>query len=124
MDCELRDVHEFDGKIDMNDFPRVSQEDEQRIISYIREARMNPVATSMAIDIVNPGNDARNTDGINRAHARELLLSVVSLIRNLPEQDRGEWIRLLEEQLRDMSRLGPCPQGRTIRLWQLLKCLI
>lgn len=124
MDCELRDVHEFDGKIDMNDFPRAREGDEEQIVCFIRGARMSHVATSMAMDIVHPGNDARNTDGVNRAHARDLLLSVVSLIKRLPEGDRGEWLLLLEEQLRDMARLGPCPQGRTIRLWQLLKCLV
>jgi hypothetical protein len=124
MDHELRDVHEFDGKIDMNDFPRVKVDDEDALVSYMREIPMNPMATSMAMDILRPGNDARNTDGINKAHARALLLSVLSLIHRLPPSDRGEWHGLLEEQLRDMSRLGPCPQGRTIRLWQLLQCLV
>jgi hypothetical protein len=39
------------------------------------------------------------------------------------EADRGAHQELLEEQLSDMRNLGPCPQGRTVRLWQLLQSL-
>ena len=38
---------------------------------------------------------------------------------NIP--DHVEMIKLLDEQLNDCYNLGQCPQGRSIRLIQILK---
>lgn len=120
----MRNVHEFDGKLRKIVVPSVPKEDEALLISKFSERSMRPPARGIANDILYYGDDVRNMDHANDMNARNLLVVVLYLISGLPENDHLEWYSLLEEQLVDMARLGPCPQGRTVRLWQLLLCLL
>jgi len=70
-------------------------------------------------------NNEKNIDNLNRKmDARQMFIALLEKISHLKdEQDKSLFHQLLEEQLSDMKNLGPCPQGRTIRLWQLLQSL-
>lgn len=117
---EMRDVHEFDGKIPMR-LEKIYTEEEMRGVlhdaGFLRQ--MVPDAQRMVHRIMTE-NSANNVDPMNHhMDARQLLVALLdrsSQLSDLPP--------LLEEQLLDMIRLGPCPQGRTTRLWQLLQSVI
>ena len=73
----------------------------------------------MLVDIYSGGTQ-KNHDPVNRYHARDLLMALLYRISILKDiEDRETMQMLLQEQLHDMALLGPCPQGRVVRLWQL-----
>lgn len=113
----MRNVHEFDRKINMN-LPQ--KEIKEEIFESFLKRKLSNIAMMMATQIIQPNE--KNDDHINQADARFLLFELLSKIQSQPEKDQEDMYKLLEEQLEDMLRLGPCPQGRTIRLWQLLQC--
>lgn len=84
---------------------------------------MNHDARVMATDILLE-NNKQNIDTANNIDARQLFITVLDKIMQIKdEQDKHFFFCLLEEQLTDMKNLGPCPQGRTTRLLQLLQSL-
>jgi hypothetical protein len=120
----MRNVHEYDGKVPIRT-DRTYTDDE--VSEMGNDAgfwgNMKPCARSMAQQILTEPF-AKNVDVQNgHADARQLLAALLHRIRQLQDQDRDLFLPLLEEQLTDMKTLGPCPQGRTIRLWQLLQSL-
>lgn len=120
----MRNVHEYDGKIHMK-MDKVFAEDEMERIRNDAEflEKMPQCARFMAHQIFTD-NGEKNIDQTNHhADAKQLFVAVVHKISQLPEEDKILFIQLLEEQLEDMKNLGPCPQGRTIRLWQLFQSL-
>ena len=64
---------------------------------------------------MNETNDFDNANGFNTSDVFATLLS-----RKLT----ADIVGLLEEQLVDMLMLGPCPQGRSTRLLQILELTI
>lgn len=115
----MRDVHEFDGKVPI----KTGKVAEGSKFDNAEEL-LSVEARHMARRILDGGReenlDTRNHD----ADARALLLELLALIRAIrDDKDRREYQALLEEQLCDMKNLGPCPQGRTVRLWQLIQPL-
>lgn len=116
----MKNVHEFDRKI------RIQTEEapiEENVFEeFLEKVSLHPSALFMARDII--GNSEKNRDDINRADARQLLYTLLVKINGLKdEEDKKMFYLLLEEQLKDMKQLGPCAQGRTIRLWQLIRSL-
>ena len=118
---EMRNVHEFDGMIHMRDLIEVGKEEEKELQTIFSNRSLNPEVKRMWEMIIQ--RDGQNYDVINASDAYPLLMSLLKKIISMPESDHEEWFLMLEEQLHDMIRLGPCPQGRTIRLWQLYCCL-
>lgn len=118
----MRDVHEFDGKIPMKLEKTYTKEEVRGIFhdaGFLKT--MKPEAQRMAHCIMTE-NSADNMDPKNHhMDARQLLVALLDKISHLPDQ--SSFHPLLEEQLSDMFHLGPCPQGRTIRLWQLLQSI-
>lgn len=112
----MRDVHEFDGKYRIEGLVDVENRDD--LIHTFSSRPLNPHVRLMLDKLLNL-QDPQNYDPLHACKAIDLLLSLLHKISLLPENDREEWFLLLEEQLSDMIRLGPCPQGRTARLWQL-----
>lgn len=120
----MRNVHEFDGKVPMK-LEKIYTENEVRSVfndaGFLRQ--MVPDAQRMVHRIITE-NSEENVDPKNHhIDARQLFVALLDRVSHI--QDHHSWFpTLLEEQLVDMSRLGPCPQGRTIRLWQLLQSII
>lgn len=119
----MRDVHEFDGKVPIKlAKPAMGSKNDnaEELFSGMREE-----ARHMARRILQGGQE-ENLDTRNRdADARRVLTELLASIAAIPDgQDRKAYLALLEEQLCDMKNLGPCPQGRTVRLWQLLQPLL
>lgn len=120
----MRNVHEFDGKVRIELEKNVKKEEEEKIWDdaekYIN--KMGSGAQTMARSIYHDPME-KNMDMINKGvNARELLLTLLTKLNQMDDkQDQMTFYSLLEEQLDDMHRLGQCPQGRTIRLWQLLQ---
>jgi hypothetical protein len=86
--------------------------------------RMHPDARLMTNKILTEPSE-KNLDPLNHhMDARQLLVALLVKILQISDpQDKIFYSSLLEEQLLDMNNLGPCPQGRTIRLWQLFQTL-
>lgn len=120
---KMRNVHEFDGKIPMKMDSTYGNEEMKKIINdakFLKKMRHD--AQWMAQQIITEKNQ-KNIDPINHhMDARQMLVALLDKISNLKDQeDKDLFHLLLEEQLSDMKNLGQCPQGRTIRLWQLLQ---
>lgn len=123
MNDMMRNVHEYDGKLVKTDIPVIEKNEEERLLARFMQRRMQHAAIFISRSILSSDHAQQNNDTINGLDARRLFVYVLHLIDKLPEEDHGEWDHLLEEQLADMTNLGPCPQGRTIRLWQLVSSL-
>lgn len=119
----MRNVHEYDGKLVKTDIPVIEKNEEERLLSGFLQRRMQHAALFMSRSILSYDHAQQNNDTINDLDARQLFIYLLHLIDKLPKEDHDEWNNMLEEQLADMTRLGPCPQGRTIRLWQLVLSL-
>jgi hypothetical protein len=121
--AQMRNVHEFDGRVQIKDVERFDASEEETALEEFR-ARPGklPHVSGMLRDIV-LNEQKKNDDLINGYNARHLLASLLCRIKKLPAEDHETWYALLEEQIGDMARLGPCPQGRTIRMWQLYTAL-
>lgn len=122
---KMRNVHEFDGKVPMKMGSIYGDREMKKIINdaeFLKKMRHD--ARWMAHQIMTDNNE-KNIDPINHhMDARQMLVALVDKIANIQDQEDKELFHLLlEEQLSDMKNLGPCPQGRTIRLWQLLQSL-
>lgn len=119
----MRNVHEFDRKLNIQ-FDFLYSEDEiNEIICNARATFLSSMkrdAVFMATEILQEGNK-KNIDAINNADARKLFIKLLDKIQQQSQEDIEMWQCLLEEQLVDMKNLGPCPQGRIIRLWQLFQ---
>lgn len=121
----MRNVHEFDGKIPMKlDFLYEENQIQQIVNDAEFLTRMQNDARIM-INKVLLENTEKNLDFLNNhIDARQLFVALLSKISKISnEEDKQFYSSLLEEQLCDMKNLGPCPQGRTIRLWQLYQTL-
>lgn len=116
----MRDVHEFDGKV-----PIKTQKPAGGSIFDDAEDLLSGEALHMAQRILR-GRQEENLDALNHdADARALLSELLVAVRAIrDDKDRKDYTALLAEQLCDMKNLGPCPQGRTVRLWQLLQPLL
>ena len=122
---KMRNVHEFDGKIPMKMDSKYTDDKVKKIINdaeFLKKMRHD--AQGMAHQIMTE-NSERNIDHLNHhMDARQMFVALLDKIASLKDPgDKELFYLLLEEQLCDMKNLGPCPQGRTIRLWQLLQSL-
>lgn len=119
----MKNVHEFDRKINIQIKPDSTDQD-FILNQFLNQPILSEDAKKMTRDII-LNSSGKNKDEINGADARELLVQLLVRIEGLEEEDKKkDMYFLLNEQLQDMIRLGPCAQGRTIRLWQLLQCCI
>lgn len=120
----MRNVHEYDGKIHIKLGSSYTRDEMKKVMNdagFLQKMRGD--ARSMLSNIMVETSE-KNVDHLNNSvDARQLLVALVYKISTLPEEDRVLFANLLEEQLCDMKNLGPCPQGRTIRLWQLFQSL-
>ena len=121
----MRNVHEFDGKIHMKLENFYTEEQIQKIRNDAEFlSNMKKDARIMATKIMTESAE-KNIDPINHhIDARQLFITLLDKIaQRTDEADKVFYATLLEEQLCDMKNLGPCPQGRTIRLWQLIQSI-
>lgn len=115
---KMKNVHEFDGKIRIK---TTCNEIEKHVFEDFLKRPLNPRAKEMALDIIQDSS-TKNRDDINQADAKMVFYELLEKIQSQKPEDKESMYLLLEEQLADSQTLGPCAQGRTIRLWQLLKC--
>lgn len=119
-EMEMRNVHEFDGKIHIEGLIELDGDEEKKKLLTAFSERMLDDFTRKMWETIVDRRDQQNYDPINASDAFQILLALLKKISLLAKkEDQEEWYIMLEEQLGDMVRLGPCPQGRTIRLWQL-----
>ena len=130
-------VHEFDNKLEET-IKNLSLLTEIRIIPVdiklqsfrqLEKIITDNIAKNFFNMILNDlqKNVNQNYDPINKLYAEDLLyiiylhLEKIKLEPNLKEREDKQktMIELLNEQLSDM-RTGSCPQGRTIRLLQIV----
>jgi hypothetical protein len=121
----MRNVHEFDRRINILVEKEIPTNENYQLLfdEFLKQSFLSPDAKLMAKDIIE-NSSKKNIDEINNADARVILYQLLKTMDELKEEDKKkDMYFLLNEQLQDMQRLGPCAQGRTIRLWQLLKCI-
>lgn len=121
----MRNVHEFDGKVPMKLKNIYTENEMKKIINdagFLTKMRYD--ARFMSNLIITESSD-KNLDPLNHnMDARQLFVALLENISNIKDpEDKETFCMLLEEQLCDMKNLGSCPQGRSIRLWQLLQCI-
>lgn len=116
----MRNVHEFDRKVDIRNVPPSTKNDAQIILQDNDfMSHFDGCAKSMLLMILSNDEDHKNLDPVNNCDARDLLVAVYHKMK----QD-NDTMPILVEQMDDMFRLGQCPQGRVIRLWQLYQSLL
>jgi hypothetical protein len=110
---EFKNVHEFDTRL--AEIPTLEDGDlSTEIIDRVYNTLEHENSKVMFRKILSDEND--NNDSINQCNASLILRNIINKIH-----DKNEMINLLDEQLNDCYNLGQCPQGRTIRLVQILK---
>lgn len=118
----MRDVHEFDGKVPMKLDVFYEEEEVRKIFNSagFLWKLIQPDALRMLDQLMYEPFE-KNMDLVHQTDARQVLVALLEKILALKGDDQRFFSSLLEEQLCDMKRLGPCPQGRTVRLWQLFQ---
>lgn len=134
------DVHIFDGKL--KDFHiekgRIKDSDKKQMFGELAELLDQDAKNGLSLIISNEGN--KNYDNSNDMYADDILAEICEYIIKETddvageEDEKGEEkerkerlkdvkniIENINEQLKDMFLTGQCAQGRTIRLWQILK---
>lgn len=120
----MRNVHEFDGNVPMRMEKSYTEEEIKNIVNDAKFLKkMSMTARRMSQELLLP-NNSRNYDPLNQQmDARQLYVALLHKMSQLSLEDKTFFQYLLEEQLEDIKNLGSCPQGRTIRIWQLLQSL-
>jgi hypothetical protein len=118
--------HHIDYSFDNFTFPLPKSSSDQ-IKAVVRDLpRIYPVtqlggmAKSTLLLLISDIGTGRNQDTTNRISADEILLKIYNILSSNPQAIE---ISILESQLLEM-RTGMCPQGRTIRLLQVLFCMM
>lgn len=140
-------VHLFDGKL--KEFyiekGRISDVDKKQMFNELSELLDQDGKNGLSLIINNQNNS--NYDPINKLDANDILAEICDYITketdkyeelkgcdnkeikdNTEINDNSEKLKDIKniinninEQLKDMFLTGQCAQGRTIRLWQILK---
>lgn len=135
-------VHIFDGKL--KEFyiekGRISDVDKKQMFNELSELLDQDGKNGLSLIINNKNNS--NYDPINNLDANDILAEICDYITKETDKFDSECdesngnqlnpnseklkdikniINNINEQLKDMFLTGQCAQGRTIRLWQILK---
>jgi hypothetical protein len=121
------DTHIYDGKLDNKSIPELKDiiflSNEEKKIKcmdvyngYIKKER-NKISIHFLMKIIDDIGTEQNYDPTNSLRAEDLLV----LCSNFRSND--DFLNELEIQLIDMQS-GFCSQGRTHRLFQLVKCYL
>ena len=100
-------THSYDGTLSFNE--DIIEFDENVYNDFFKKLT-NPHAKKMAESIKNKQG---NNDTSNNIDALNIFTWVIS------QKMSDDVFKLLEEQLSDTTTRGPCPQGRTTRLFQI-----
>lgn len=124
------DVHSYDRHLDIsliqfvNNFNIITSDDIYSNFLHIiinKTGSNHPAFQGLQL-IVN--NSGQNIDNINNLDAKHMLNIVLQYYNNCNDEDmRNTIIEVIIEQMSDMFLTGQCPQGRTIRLYQILQFL-
>ena len=120
----MENVHRYDGSLSFEPVWTFDEADEPALVATLRRGCGEEAAR--AIDAIirggrlesAGGGEAGNIDTRNGIDARLLLLHVARAVQ-IVEPD----MEYVHEQLADVTRLGPCAQGRTTRLLQVWETL-
>lgn len=108
----IRNVHEYDGKLEYKlNIPVYPEEKKHELFNRIKQNLSNE--SQRMIECIQTSGRG-NYDHINGYDASDLLYHLLIT-------GKGDDLYInLNEQLSDAYRLGKCPQGRTIRLLSLI----
>ena len=121
---DFRNVHEFDGSLNTVFSPEktYSLREKNDLFLQLRERLVNRQAkfgVNLVIRDLSESKDSLNFDDRNNLDCSDILAHICDKIKNTAID-----LNFIEEQLRDMVRLGRCPQGRTTRflqIWMVVK---
>jgi hypothetical protein len=120
------DVHTFDRKLD-GEIKIIILDDKEKVMKYLldfkEKIKNNPSAVEIFSDMITKSTDIDSVNGINIFNLLVATLYLIDVIKNNTVEDKNRLIKLIEEQLEDVKKLGACPQGRSIRLFQIYKGL-
>ena len=124
MSHEAVNTHTYDGKLKnaikehydiLRETHSINIDDKKKVLENLKitiEECDIPSATRAMNLIINNCGDLPNYDPSNDLWAEDLLYLINKKISN-------DTISVLAEQLSDIVTSGPCPPGRTTRLWQV-----
>jgi hypothetical protein len=118
MSSSFTDVHSFDHKLEEVKIISVeSKTKEVLLIKFKEKIKNNP----SALEIFSTINVQDSTNNLN---AGDILVGILFIVEKLlNDDDKEKQYKLIEEQLTDTKNLGPCAQGKSIRLYQIYKGL-
>lgn len=118
------DIHTFDNKwefIPHIDISNISHNDKIQIFMWLVDEieDISPGLELLLDDIFTPNNN----DTTHNVLAEDILLCICIKLKEMKEEERQDYYKLLNDQMMDMYQLGRCPIGRTARLYQIYKTL-
>src|SRR3989344_1720148 len=114
---DFRNVHIFDGSFRNEDLKtKYTISKKQQLFSEILNKMTDKDAKNGVSLIIKNIQTGENYDNTNNKFADDILAEICTYIMDKGDKDI---MKLVEEQMKDMYLLGRCPQGRTIRLWQI-----
>lgn len=119
---KLIDVHTFDRKIDTSKIKsRITAEDKQKLFKWLMEETTKLKLRNDGINLVIQDTHKQpNHDPVNNVYADDILAEIcLYLVMKDDAEITANILKLVSEQMVDMADSGRCPQGRSIRLFQI-----
>ena len=116
---QFQDVHQYDGKITIPNFPHTFSVDEKLEQIKILLPKLTRTKSLQMMQLIIKAlveNTHDNYDDINNVDASDILANILA-------KSYDNLIDIIEEQLEDIWELGRCPQGRTTRFIQMYRSL-
>ncbi len=121
---ELLNTHTYDGKWKAQLDEVLSACGGVRSLTNLPDFMLVPGAHTPFVDMLLSGNG--NMDPVNGVDARDLFILLIHRLEELKkkytESEFTSIFNLSMEQIADIAN-GPCPQGRTTRIFQVLYAL-
>jgi hypothetical protein len=121
-ETQFTNVHTFDGQLGTFFQPtrEFTKTEKREMITRLIDRCTIPSAKHMLATIVEDLNNHNNIDTSNNVDSSNILAEICKKLEDNSEIE----VSFIEEQIADISALGPCPQGRTTRflqIWQAIK---
>lgn len=108
-------LHRYDGTLPTH---RAVPEAQKKAAMFLQRVRSTISQRAFFhLQQIITGSESSNYDSVNHLSAISLLAEIADCLET---QQDSDIVRVLESQLEDMST-GSCPQGRTIRLYQIVQ---
>jgi hypothetical protein len=119
------DIHSFDGRwefIPHTDISNFSRNNKLDLLLWLLD-QLSEVSLGLEL-VLDDIDTENNNDTTHNVKAEDILVCICLKLKEMKQEDREEYYKLINEQMTDMYHLGRCAIGRTARLYQIYKTML